>query len=118
MSHEIGSDIPTNLNFIAKIQTKEEINPYAVKTMFEADLLERHSITQVLSQEDKKFRANVKDGIHHREDGHYEMPLPLREPTPNLPNNRDVAQRRLNQLKGGSSLTRSTKRITLPLWRT
>lgn len=99
MSHEIGSDIPTNLNFIAKIQTKEEINPYAVKTMFEADFSERHSITQVLYQEDKKFLAIVKDGIHHREDGHYEMPLPLKEPTPNLPNNRDVAQRRLNQLK-------------------
>ncbi|XP_015776464.1 PREDICTED: uncharacterized protein LOC107354491 [Acropora digitifera] len=99
MSHEIGSDIPTNLNFIAKIQTKEEINPYAVKTMFEADFSERHSITQVLSQEDKKFLAIVKDGIHHREDGHYEMPLRLKEPTPNLPNNRDVAQRRLNQLK-------------------
>ena len=31
MSHEIGSDIPTNLNFIPKIQTKEEINPFAVK---------------------------------------------------------------------------------------
>ena len=99
MSHEIGSDIPTNLNFIAKIQTKEEINPYAVKTMFEVDFSERHSITQVVSQEDKKFLAIVKDGIHHREDGHYEMPLPLKEPTPNLPNNRDVAQRRLNQLK-------------------
>ena len=53
MSHEIGSDIPTNLNFIPKIQTKEEINPCAVKTMFEADFSERHSITQVLSQEIK-----------------------------------------------------------------
>ena len=38
MSHEIGSDIPTNLNFIPRIQTKEEINPFAVKTTFEADV--------------------------------------------------------------------------------
>ena len=99
MSHEIGSDIPTNLNFIPKIQTKEEINPFAVKKMFEADFSERHSITQDFSQEDRKFLATVKDGIHHREDGHYEMPLPLKEPSPNLPNNREVALRRLNQLK-------------------
>ena len=34
---QIGSDIPTNLNFIKKIQTKEEINPFAVKKMFEAN---------------------------------------------------------------------------------
>ena len=101
MSHEIGSNIPTNLNFIPKIQTKEEINPYAVKTMFEADFSEKHSIAQVLSQEDRKFLAILKDGIHHHEDGHYEMPLPLKEPTPNLPNNREVALRRLNQLKRG-----------------
>lgn len=99
MSHEIGSDIPTNLNFIPKIQTKEEINPFAVKKMFEADFSERHSITQDFSQEDRKFLATAKDGIHHREDGHYEMPLPLKEPSPNLPNNREVALRRLNQLK-------------------
>ena len=99
MSHEIGSDIPTNLNFIPKIQTKEEINPCAVKTMFEADFSERHSITQVFFREDRKFLAIVKDGIHHREDGDYEMPLPLKQPTPNLPNNREVTHRRLNQLK-------------------
>ena len=99
MSHEIESEIPTNLNFIPKIQAKEEINPFAVKTMFEADFSERHSITQDFSQEDRKFLATLRDGIHHSEDCHYEIPLPLKEPIPNLPNNREVALRRLNQLK-------------------
>lgn len=99
MSHEIGRDVPTNLNLISKIQTKEEINLYAVKTMFEADFSEKHSIAQAFSQEDRKFLAIVKDGIHHCENGHYEMPLPLKERTPNLPNNHVVALWQLNQLQ-------------------
>ena len=99
MSHEICNDTPRRLNFIPKIQTKEEINPYAVKTMFETDFSERHSTEQALSQEDRKFLTTVEDGIHHRESGHYEIPLPLKDPSPPLLNNREVALRRLNQLK-------------------
>ena len=116
MSHEIRSDIPTNLNFIPKIQIKEEINPFAVNTMFEADFSERHSTTQDFSPEDRKFLATLRDGIHHREDSHYEMALPLKEPTPNLPNNREVALRRLNQLKRRFDSNKKYK-ITLLLWR-
>lgn len=41
----------------------------------------------------------VESGIRHCEDGHYEMPLPLRVPNLTLPNNREAALRRLNQLK-------------------
>lgn len=41
----------------------------------------------------------MKEGIVFHEDGRYEMPLPFKEPAPNLPNNRCVAVRRLSQLK-------------------
>lgn len=99
MTHEICSDTPKGLNFIPKMQIKEEINPYAVKTMFETDFSERHSTEQSLSQEDKKFLTIVEDGIHRCESGHYEMPLPLKHPSPPLLNNREVALRRLSQLK-------------------
>ena len=99
MTHEICSDTPKGLNFIPQIQTKEEINPYAVKAMFEIDFSERHSTEQSLSQEDKKFLTIVEDGIHHCESDHYEMPLPLKDPSPPLLNNREVALRRLSQLK-------------------
>ena len=47
---------------------------HPTSTMFEADFSERHNITQAYSQEDRKFLAIVRDGIHHREDGHYEIP--------------------------------------------
>jgi len=79
------------------MQTKE-INPYAVKTMFETDFSERHSTEQSLPQENK-FLTIVEDGIHHCESGHYEMPLPLKHPSPPLLNNRKVALHRLSQLK-------------------
>lgn len=96
MTHEICSDTPKGLNFIPKMQTKEEINPYAVK-MFETDFSERHSTEQSLSQD--KFLTIVEDGIHHCESGHYKMPLPLKHPSPPLLKNREVALRRLSQLK-------------------
>ena len=99
MTHEICNDTPRSLNFFPKMQIKEEINPYAVKTMFETDFSERHSTEQALSQEDRKFLTIVEDGIHQCESGHYEMPLPLKNPSPPLLNNREVALRRLSQLK-------------------
>ncbi len=99
MSPEIGSNTPKSLSFISKVQLKEEINPHAVKKMFETDFLEGNSSQEALSQEDRKFLSIVESGIRHCEDGHYEMPLPLRVPASILPNNREVALRRLIQLK-------------------
>lgn len=96
MSREIGSNIKTNLSFIPQVQSKEEINPHAVRKMFEMDFSESSSTQEALSQEDRKFLAIVESGIRHREDGHYEMPLPLRVLAPALPNNREVVLRRLN----------------------
>ena len=51
-----------------------------------------------LSQEDRKFLKILKEGIHLTDDGHYEMPLPLRDKV-ELPCNRKYAETRLNQLK-------------------
>ena len=97
MSCEIGNDAPSDLQFIPVAQSQEEITPYAVKKMFEADSSERGPAIEALSKEERKFLTIVVKGIHHCEDGHYEMPLPLRVPNLNLPNNREVAVRR--QLK-------------------
>ena len=99
MSREIGSNPPTSLSFVPKVQFKEEINPHAVKKMFEMDFSEHNSSQEALSKEDRKFLTIVESGICHCEDGHYEMPLLLRVPAPTLPNNREVAFRHLIQLK-------------------
>ena len=67
--------------------------------MFELEFSKRNTGDQALSQEDRRFLARVTENIRHREDGHYEMPLPLKDPNTKLPNNRDVALHRLKQLK-------------------
>ena len=99
MSREIGCYTPTSLSFISKVQLKEEINPHAVKKMFKMDFSERSSSLEALSQEDRKFLAITESEIRHCEDGHYEMPLPLRVSVPTLLSNREVALCRLIQLK-------------------
>ena len=41
----------------------------------------------------------MQEGIHQREDGHYEMPLPLKNNDAELPNNKELALSRLMRLK-------------------
>ena len=48
---------------------------------------------------DRKFLNVVKSNIHHREHGHYEIPLPLKEELLKLPNNKELAITRINKLK-------------------
>ena len=50
------------------------------------------------SVEDRKARAAMEDSVT-LEDGHYQMCLPWRQYPPSLPNNRHLAERRLQSLK-------------------
>ena len=86
---------------------KEIITPYQVVKLMEADFSE-NSDGKSISQEDRQFMNIVHDGIHLRQDHHYEMPLPFRESkSVQLPNNRTQAWHRLMQLK--SRMQRQTK---------
>ena len=53
---------------------------------------------QGLSQEDKRFLAHVESGTKFK-DGHYEVPLPLRDVRRKLPNNRAIAVQRNRHLQ-------------------
>ena len=74
--------------------------PADVARMMELEFVER-SAGQSLSQNDIKFLEVIRSGIHTMENGHYEMPLPIKEPPGGLilPNNRNAALKRLEQLK-------------------
>ena len=52
-----------------------------------------------MSHEDQKFMKLMEEKMHQREDGHFEAPLPLKDPTLKFPNNRQVAEQRLTGLK-------------------
>ena len=53
---------------------------------------------KTVSQEDQIFLNKLKEGIRQNEQGHYEMPLPFRQ-RPHLPDNRKLAEIRLNHLR-------------------
>ena len=62
--------------------------------MFELDFSEREN-GMAMSQEDREFLRKAKEGIRHREDSHYELPLPFKEQEFQLQNNRPQAAQRL-----------------------
>ena len=100
VTQEVGAPERVNNHFVVPTQTKEVLNPFEVKRMFELDFSEENvKKSAALSQDDRKFLGKVKESIRYDTDGHYEMALPLRDPDVKLPNNRNVALRRLSHLK-------------------
>ena len=77
---------------------KEQLTPQVISRMFELDFAERENGV-TLSREDHQFLRIVEEGIRHRDDMHYEIPLPFRESNVQLPNNRSQAVQCLHHLK-------------------
>ena len=100
VAKEIACDIDDKgINFVLNEPTKELINATAIVKMLEQDFMEhKDTPAKSLSKDDRKFLNIVKDGIHRTDDGHYELPLPLRDEAISLPDNKEVALRRLNHL--------------------
>ena len=99
VTQELGDPTRLHSKFVIKAQAKEILSPFQVKEMLELDFSERNEDEQALSQEDRRFLKIVTEGIHRQEDVHYEMPLPLKDSNLKLPNNREMALRRLKHLK-------------------
>ncbi|XP_028406789.1 uncharacterized protein LOC114529231 [Dendronephthya gigantea] len=83
---------------VTERNVKEEIAPKTVERMFESDFSEKEK-GLAISKEDREFLNKVGNGIVHREDSHYEMPLPFKGENVTLPNNRPQAEQRLKGLK-------------------
>ena len=62
--------------------------------MFELDFAEHRSAKKQGLSKDKRFLNIAETGMHTCDDGHYELPLPLKEGFKGLPNNRNNALRR------------------------
>ena len=59
-------------------KVKEIITSNAIKEMFELEFSVRER-GKGLSKQDRRFLENAEQGICHREDEHYEMPLPFKD---------------------------------------
>ena len=91
--------LKTISHLVAKTQAKEVFAPAQLSKMLERDFSETSREDHALSFLDKKFLNVLESSIQHRDDGHYEMPLPLKEEGLKLPNNRTLALSRLERLK-------------------
>ena len=86
-------------HFAFKTHVKEMLSPSDVSKMFTLDFNERRTDEKPLSVEDRRFLKIVREGVHQLEDGHYEMPLPMRSERVELPNSKELAMSRLMKLK-------------------
>jgi hypothetical protein len=67
--------------------------------MLELDFSEGRTPGPPMSLDDQKFLSKMEQGAYQGPDGHYVMPLPFREGTPSMPNNKSLAIYRLNKLR-------------------
>jgi transposase InsO family protein len=89
-------NIVTSNRIMVQEMHKEIINPCSILQMFEADFndkIESYPGECGMSQEDRQFLKTVEEGIV-LEDGHYTVPLPLRDAVPKLPDNRNYVLKR------------------------
>ena len=88
------------VSIVLQSQGKEVIEASTINKMFALDFVE-HKKTKMhgTSKEDRKFLEIAENCIHKCSDGHYELPLPLRDHSIHLPNNREMALNRLNYLQ-------------------
>ena len=77
-------------HFALKTQVKEVLSPLQMSKMFTLDFNERATEEKSLSFEDRRFLTIVQEGIHQRDDGHYAMPLSLKNNNAELPNNKEL----------------------------
>jgi hypothetical protein len=95
----IGAAEGTSRQFVLKTRVKEILTPVQVGKMFEFDFNDRDKGSAPLSYNDRLFMSKVKEEIHQRDDGHFEIPLPLKNPAVKFPNNKSQAMSRLNKLR-------------------
>ena len=84
--------------FVVPTKAKEVLAPDILKVL-ESDFQETNTKSKPMSVEDRRFLQLLEDGICKLDNGHYQMPLPLRTDGISLPYNRPLAEKRWRQLQ-------------------
>ena len=92
-----ASEISSRFAFSTK--AKEIIDPGKILRLLETDFVDTSTKSKPYSVEDERFLRILENGVKKRQDGHYEMPLPLKSDHVSFLNNRQLAVKRWNQLK-------------------
>lgn len=90
----------TKSSLCHRVTVKElpPVTPMDVINVLESDFKDTKASDKTVSQEDLIFLDKLKEGIRKNEQGHCEMPLPFKQ-RPHLPDNRRLAEIRLEHLK-------------------
>ena len=97
-STKTNGDEPQRATHFAFRTSSREITPVEIRKMFELEFSET-SNSKKMSVEDGTFLKKMEAGLTKREDGHLELPLPLKKDDLRLPNNKALAVKRLQSLK-------------------
>ena len=96
---DTGDGHQRRCHFAFKSQVRE-VSPLEVMKVLESDFQETRYENKIgMSIQDEQFLKKMSEGIRKREDGHFQMPLPLKSDKMALPNNKIVAMQRLKGLK-------------------
>ena len=85
-------------NFTYDTRAKEVFSPHKVLRILEQDFQVTNSKGAHLSVEETRFLTILDNGIRKRDDGHLEMPLPLKSDQASFPDNKILALKRWKQL--------------------
>ena len=88
--------------FAFSTRAKEIIDPRKIFRALETDFVETSAKNKPYCVEDERFLRILEEGVKKLTDGNYEMPLPLKSNSVSLPNNRNLAVKRWNQLNARS----------------
>ncbi len=77
-------DSQDNRTHFVHTAATREVTPREVHQMFNLDFSENHSLEK-MSVQDTTFLQTLEKGIHRRQDGHIQLPLPLKEVDESLP---------------------------------
>ena len=91
---DIVSGSPAKHHFVEASEAKDKFIDKKLQDMYTLEFNEVNSETQAFSQEDEKFIEIMNNNVQ-KVDGHYQVPLPFRNDTVNLPCNRKQAEKRL-----------------------
>lgn len=83
--------LKSEVHYVCKTHLKEVITPDDIFKVLESDFSEGVGEGMTVSQEDPQFLTKLKAEIRHKQDGHFEIPLPFIQDLPNLPNNKACA---------------------------
>eukprot|EP00057_Strongylocentrotus_purpuratus_P001972 XP_003723584.1 PREDICTED: uncharacterized protein LOC100891694 [Strongylocentrotus purpuratus] len=94
----IANDLMPYPHFAYANRAKEVFSPERVLNVLEKDIIEMNQKGKPYSIDEMKFMSMLEKGVRKTEDGHYEMPLPLKSKEMSLPYNKPLAIKRWNQL--------------------